>query len=163
MAPGPDLSLLDATVSACRSLIAARFPDDEHHGAAAMLLADGTILTGTSPEAINPAVQTCHEVEPYCAAHRLAQPVIASVCLHREPGGRHLVLSPCGVCRERLAVHGPDVLVAVADPADPTHAQWVALAEVLPHYWMTVFPDELPHWPASGPGLGGPAGKEDQA
>ena len=146
-----DPSLLEATAAACRSLIAARFPDNEHHGAAAMLLADGTILTGTSPEAINPAVQTCHEVEPYCAAYRLGQSVIASVCLHREPGGRHLVLSPCGVCRERLAVHGPEVLVAVADPTDPTRLLWVSLAETLPHYWMTVFPDELPDWPTNGP------------
>jgi cytidine deaminase len=71
---------------------------------------------------------------------------VASVCLHRRPDGEFLVLSPCGVCRERLATHGPDVLVAVADRADPGAVHWMALREVLPHYWMTVFPDELPAW-----------------
>ena len=120
-----------------------RFPDKEDHGAAAMLLDDGTILTGTSPEAINPAVQVCHEIEPYCAAFRLGRSVIASVCLHREPSGRTLVLSPCGVCRERLATHGPDVLVAVADIEDPTRAVWKTLREALPDYWLTVFSDEV--------------------
>ena len=101
------------------ALIEQRFPAGDS-GAAAMLLADGTVLTGTAPRASNSAVQVCHEIEPYCGAFRLNQRVVASVCLHREPSGRTLVLSPCGVCRERLAMHGPDVLVAVADHRDPT-------------------------------------------
>lgn len=111
-----------------------------------MLLGDGTILTGTSPDAINPSVEVCHEIEPYCGAFRLGQSVVASVCLHRASDGRFLVLSPCGVCRERLAVYGPDVLVAVADETDPTRVQWATLKDVLPHYWMTVFPEETEAW-----------------
>lgn len=134
---------LVATVAACRSLIHERFPDDEHRGAAAMLLDDGTIVTGTSPDVVNSSVTVCHEVEPYCAAFRLGRRVVASVCLHREPGARIVVLSPCGVCRERLAVHGPNVLVAVADVTDPTLVTWKSLREVLPDYWLTVFPDAI--------------------
>jgi cytidine deaminase len=114
-----------------------------------MLLKDGSILTGTAPDAVNPSVEVCHEIEPYCGAHRLDQRIVASVCLHRESGGRTVVLSPCGVCRERLAVHGPDVLVAVADTRDPTLVVWKTLKEVLPDYWMTAFPDEIdPGWTA---------------
>lgn len=138
-----DETALTATVDACRALIERRFADDEEAGAAAMLLADGTILTGTAPDAVNPSVEVCHEIEPYCGAYRLDQPIVASVCLHREPGGRTLVLSPCGVCRERLAVHGPGVLVAVADRADPTVVVWKPLKDVLPDYWMTAFPAEV--------------------
>jgi cytidine deaminase len=138
-----DKAQLAATVDACRSLIRDRFGDDDHHGAAAMLLDDGTIVTGTAPDAINPSVEVCHEIEPYCAAFRLSRSILASVCLHRAPGGRTLVLSPCGVCRERLAVHGPNVLVAVADVDDPTLVVWKPLKDVLPDYWMTVFPDEI--------------------
>lgn len=108
-----------------------------------MLLADGTILTGTAPAAVNPSVQVCHEIEPYVAAYRLNQPIVASVCLYRQPGGRTVVLSPCGVCRERLAVHGAAVLVAVPDRNDPTVAVWKTLKEVLPDYWMTSFSDEI--------------------
>jgi cytidine deaminase len=134
---------LSATVDACRSLLRDRFSDDDHHGAAAMLLDDGTILTGTAPDAINPSVAVCHETEPYCAAHRLGRSIVASVCLHQEPGGRTVVLSPCGVCRERLAVHGPGVLVAVADAEDRTLVIWKLLQDTLPDYWMTAFPDEI--------------------
>ena len=47
---------LDATVAACRELIDTRFPDDDHHGAAAMLLDDGSILTGTAPD----EMAVCH-------------------------------------------------------------------------------------------------------
>ena len=134
---------LNRTVDACRGLIEHRFPGREERGAAAMLLADGTVLTGTAPDAVNPAVEVCHEIEPYAAAFRLDQEILASVCLHREEAGRFLVLSPCGVCRERLAVHGPDVLVGVAGGEDPTQVVWKPLREVLPDYWMTVFPGEV--------------------
>jgi len=105
-----------------------------------MLLGDGTVPTGASPNAINPSVEVCHELKPYCAAFRLNQPIVASVCLHREPGGRVLVLSPCGVCRERLEVYGPDVQVGVADPRDTPVVVLKALKDVLPDYWMTTFP-----------------------
>ena len=71
----------------------------------------------------------------------LGRRILASACLHREPGGRTVVLSPCGVCRERLAVHGPGLLVAVADVDEPTLVVWKPLKTVLPDYWMT--PDEL--------------------
>ncbi|WP_431934658.1 cytidine deaminase [Micromonospora sp. RP3T] len=138
-----DETALAATVAACKALIDSRFPDGGDHGAAAMLLGDGTILTGTAPAAVNPSVEVCHEIEPYCGAYRLNQRVVASVCIHREPSGRTVVLSPCGVCRERLAVHGPQVLVAVAEPRDPTVVVWKPLRDVLPDYWMTAFPDEI--------------------
>jgi len=138
-----DERALAATVASCKDLIDSRFPDDGDHGAAAMLLGDGTILTGTAPDAVNASVEVCHEIEPYCGAYRLNQRVVASVCLHRQPGGRTVVLSPCGVCRERLAVYGPGVLVAVADRCDPTVVVWKTLRDVLPDYWMTAFPDEI--------------------
>jgi cytidine deaminase len=131
---------LRETIDACRTLIEERFPGGESDGAAAMLLDNGTIVTGTAPEAVNPAVQVCHETEPYLAAFRLGREIVASVCLHREQGSI-LVLSPCGVCRERLATHGPEVLVAVPAPGDPGQVSWRPLSALLPSYWPTVFDD----------------------
>lgn len=95
---------LEETASACLHLIEVRFPQGEERGAAAMLLAGGSILTGTAPDAVNPAVEVCREIEPYAGAFRLKQKIIASVCLHRDEAGGGVVLSPCRVCRERLAV-----------------------------------------------------------
>lgn len=147
-----DEQLLSATLTACRDLIRERFPEGQHHGAAAMLLEDGTILTGTAPAAVNPAVEVCHELEPYCAAYRLGRAIVASVCLHRFPDGRIVVLSPCGVCRERLAVHGPELLAAVPAAEDPTVVLWRRLGELLPDYWLLAFPDEIgPGWSADSP------------
>ena len=44
---------------------------------------------------------------------------------------------------ERLAVHGPSVLVAVAGVDDPAFVVWKPLKAVLADYWMTAFPDEI--------------------
>jgi len=142
----PSAAALRGTVAACRALIESRFPDESEQGAAAALLADGTILTGTSPDYANAAVTVCHETEPCCAAHRLNKRIVASVCLHRTGGGEFVVLSPCGVCRERLAMYGPRVRVAVPGEKDATSIRWVSLRDVLPHYWATVFPGEAPGW-----------------
>lgn len=138
---------LEATARECRLLIATRFPAGEPRGAAAVLLDDGVVLTGSSPDFLNAGATLCHEVEPYCAAFRLDRRIVASVCLHRTEDGRHLVLSPCGICRERLAVHGPDVLVAVPASSEPITIRWVTLREALPHYWAaSAFPEEVPGW-----------------
>ena len=63
------------------------------------------------------------------------------VCIE-SPAAEGWFSAPAGVCRERLAVHGPGVLVAVADADDPTHVVWKPLKVVLPDYWMIAFPDE---------------------
>lgn len=136
-----DLSTL---VSDCRALIERRFPE-RAGGAAAMLTSSGRILLGTAPDALNPAVEVCHETEPYCAAHRLGETVVATVCLHREPGGAVRVLAPCGVCQERLAAHGPELLAAV--PREhATEPAWVPLRDLMPHYWLRAFDDVPAEW-----------------
>jgi cytidine deaminase len=137
-----DRTQLDAIIAACRDLITERFPGSDEEGGAAMLLADGRILVGTAPEVLNLAVESCHEVEPFAAAYRLDQSIVASVCLHRTAPDRFVVLSPCGVCRERLAVHGPEVLVAVADQNDPTGVVWKRLKAVLPDFWQIAFAED---------------------
>lgn len=133
--------LLDQTIDTCRALLNRLFPGDDHAGAAAMLLGDGTTLTGTASDAINPSVEVRHGIEPNCAAFRLGQPVVASICLHRQPGGRAVVLSPCGVCRERLAVHGPDVKVGAPYPHEAQLSYENARGR--PAGLLTAFPDEV--------------------
>lgn len=135
---------LDVVIEQCRALIDHRFPGEEA-GAAAMLLGDGSVLVGTAPDAINPAVEVCHETEPYCAAHRLGQQVVASICLYRDERGTYMVLAPCGVCQERLATHGPDVLAAVPGSGSNL-VRWASLRDLMPHYWATAFDDGPPAW-----------------
>ncbi len=88
----------------------------------------------------------CHETEPFCAAYRLERTIVASACLHRLPGGRTVVLSPCGVLGKARDAW-PQTLVAVAGPSDACAVVWKTLRDVLPDYWMTAFPDEInPGW-----------------
>ncbi|WP_298180798.1 cytidine deaminase [Saccharomonospora sp.] len=127
-------------VAAATELLDDRFPGESEAGAAAMVLDDGTVLTSTAPPALNPAVELCHEVGALCEAYRLGRTVVASACVVRP--GREAdawVLTPCGVCQERLRVHGPEVLVAVPEPDDPARWRMVRLGELQPHWWRAVF------------------------
>ncbi|MEV0081211.1 hypothetical protein AB0H58_32785 [Nocardia neocaledoniensis] len=87
---------LETLVSACRAVLEQR-PRGEPAGAAAMLTGSGMILLGSAPDAFNPAVELCHETEPYCAAHRLGESIVATICLYRDAEGASRVLAPCGV------------------------------------------------------------------
>src|SRR5699024_2958869 len=116
-----------------------RFIGKPDHGAAAVLLGDGSILTGTSPDFPTPSTTVCHETEPYLAEFRLNQTILASLCLHRTDNDRFLVLSPFGICQERLILHGPDPLVGVPEANDATQVSWVRLGEIMPYYWPSVF------------------------
>lgn len=115
----PTATALERVVAACREVIQTRFHDEPDTGAAAVLLGDGSILTGTSPDFPNPSTTVCHETEPYLAAFRLNQPILASLCLHRTDNDRFLVLSPCGICQERLMLHGPAPSWAFQKPTTP--------------------------------------------
>lgn len=135
----PAAADLERLETACRELIATRFAGKRDHGAAAVLLGNGSIITGTSPDFPNPSTTLCHETEPYLAAFRLHQSILASLCQHRALDGRFIVLSPCGICRERLIVHGADTLVGVPTPEDATQTQWIRLVDTLPYYWRSAF------------------------
>jgi hypothetical protein len=72
------------------------------------------------------------------------------------------VLARCGVCQERPFAYGPDVEVAVPEPADPRRWRTLRLRDVQPHRFARVFPDHVwPYQPGSCPdqltGLGAAA------
>lgn len=147
--------LVDAAIALTRS----RFPGEASAGAAALRLDDGTVLTSTAPSAPNAAVQLCHETGAICEAHKRGRRVVASVCVTAADEGREFwVLAPCGVCQERLFAYGPDVEVAVPDPAD--HRRWrtLRLRDVQPHWFGRVFPeDPWPFGAGDAAPTGGPA------
>jgi cytidine deaminase len=131
-----DQELVDAAVN----LVEARLPQVEWAGGAAMRLHDGTIVTSLAPKARNPAVETCHETGALCEAYKLDKNVVASVCVIRSsPSGDFWILTPCGVCQERLFSYGPAVEVAVPEADDPRKWRSLRLDEVQPHWWSKVF------------------------
>ena len=113
---------------------------DEVGIAAALYTSEGDIFLGVRFKlARYEQGRLCAETEAILAAYRYNKTVTASVCMYHNPDdGRYLVLSPCGLCQERLHHWGKNVEVAVPHPDDPT--RWLAktLDELAPHYWRDV-------------------------
>ena len=112
-----------------------RFPGESWEGAAAMYTENGRILISTAPDSLNQGVSLCHETGALCEAYKLNERVTASICVVRDPQGDIRILSPCGICQERLFLYGDNVAVAVPDDQDSR--KWVSkkLKELQPHYW----------------------------
>ena len=132
-----DQALVDAAIRQALT----RFPTG-YAGAAAVYTDDGQLLTSVCFDAPNEAARLCHETGAYCEANRLGRRVVASVCVSRsQPGRPFLILAPCGICQERLALWGRTVQVAVARPGEPGQWRSVPLAELQPHHWLDAVAD----------------------
>ena len=130
-----DQGLVDAAIT----LAEERWPEGEG-GAAAMYVEDGRVLTSVFAESPNGAAGLCHETGAICEAHKLNLGVTASVCVSRETEkDPFVILTPCGICQERLAFWGSEVEVAIPDPEDPTKWESKRLHEAQPYYWRNVF------------------------
>ena len=131
-------------VDAAIDLMNQRFSQEEWAGAAAMYTREGALLTSLYMDRGYGGAGLCYETGAICEAHKLGHTVTASVCVARAPhSDRIVILTPCGICQERLFYWGADVEVAVPDPADPTIWQAKTLREVQPHFWAKVYDDKL--------------------
>lgn len=135
-----DQNLVNAAIGLAERRYAGDPDGDGWAGAAAMYASDGRILTSVFVESPNAAASLCCEAGAIAEAHKLNLTVTASVCVARDkPDSPFVILTPCGICQERLAHWGGDVRVAVPHPGDP--ARWLSkpLREVQPHYWASVY------------------------
>ena len=131
-----DQKLVDAAVD----LMSEVFPSGPG-GAAALRTEDGTILISVGLEGVlHDSANVCHETGAILEAFKLRKKVVASVCVWRESGNSPiLILSPCGMCQERLRIWGEDVEAAVPLSEDATKWQSKTLKELEPYYWGNVF------------------------
>jgi cytidine deaminase len=125
-----DQRLVDAAIE----FVERRFPG-ANEGAAAMYTEDGEILVSTALEVLNESVALCHEVGAICEAYAKNKTVTATVCVARNERGGFDILSPCGVCQERLWYWGGNVEVAVPLDHDITLWRGVTLHQASPYYW----------------------------
>lgn len=136
----------DALVSAAINLATKRYADDPYGdgwaGASAMYTDDGRILTSVFVDAPNDSATLCCETGAIAEAHKLNVAIMASVCVSRDrQGSPFVILTPCGICQERLAFWGGDVQVGVPKDEDPARWESKPLREVQPHYWAKRFTD----------------------
>jgi cytidine deaminase len=140
-----DSALFDAATA----LIERRLGAASWKTAAAIRLDDGSILTGIGLVNFSSAAGLCAEVGPLAQAYTADRRVVDSICVNRsEDRGRDLVLAPCGLCQERLALWGPDVEVGVADSRAPAGWSSRRLAELMPYYWAGSFSAD-DRWPTT--------------
>ena len=128
-----DQKLFDSVVA----FIEQRFGKNSDEGAAAIYTESGKIIISTAPETLNDSVSLCHETGAYCEAYKINEKVVASICVHQNKDGSNIVLTPCGVCQERLFIYGDDVEVGV--PGDDSNFfKSLKLKEVQPFHWRNV-------------------------
>jgi len=130
-----DQTLVEAAIS----LLQHRFPNAGGI-AAAMYTAEGQLLTSVVFEPEWGGGGLCAETGAICEATKLNQRITASVCVSRlSSTAPILILTPCGICQERLFHWGGDVEVGVPVVDNPTQWESRPLREVQPYYWVNAF------------------------
>lgn len=125
---------------AATELIEKRYPAG-WGGAAAMHTTDGEMLTSVAPEVINASTELCIETGAILEAHKLNTKITHSICVVRDDESKEFkVLTPCGVCQERLLYWGRNVKVAVSN--HNKSLLFKTLEEVQPYHWTRAYKDE---------------------
>ncbi|WP_145329312.1 cytidine deaminase [Paenibacillus xylanexedens] len=110
-------------------------------GAGAVFTDAGSLLISVAPEVINDAVHLCMETGAYLEAHKLNERVTHSLCVARDDeNAAFKVLTPCGICQERLFYWGEDVKAAVYDPSG--QLIFKTLSELQPDHWTRAYRTE---------------------
>jgi cytidine deaminase len=125
------LELIDAAVELAKR----RFPN-ENTCVAALKTKTGQILTSVWVEATVDSACLCAETGAICEAHKLNEQVIASACIYWEADtSKFKVLPACGVCQERLAFWGLEVMIAVPSQESGKICQFYTIRQLRPFYW----------------------------
>lgn len=103
---------------------------------AAVMTDQGSIFTGIWNDASVDAATLCAETGPICQAHAAGEAVFASVCVARDFAEQPFrVLPACGICQERLAFWGLEVLIGVPGKAVADICEFKTLRALRPCYW----------------------------
>ncbi|MFC7319976.1 cytidine deaminase [Halobacillus campisalis] len=126
---------------AAKELLERRYPTG-WGGAAAMYTIEDEVLTSVAPEVINASTELCIETGAILEAHKYNTKITHSICVVRDNENEEFkVLTPCGVCQERLIYWGRDVKVAVSSN-DEKSLLFKTLEEVQPHHWSKAYKEE---------------------
>lgn len=111
-----------------------RYGEGKAGGVAVLRIKTGEYLVSVWDEEVNESAYLCAEVGAICEAHKLNQRVTHSLCVCRQNDGeKHKILSPCGICQERLFFWGNDVKCAITN--EKNDIIFKTLKELQPYYW----------------------------
>lgn len=122
--------------AAAKQLINSRYPTG-WGGAAAIATKSGKILTSVAPDTKNDSLSLCMEVGACLEAHKLNEQVTHSLCICRDSErSEFIILTPCGICQERLSHWGGDICVAISNAENKLIFK--KLRELMPFHWSLV-------------------------
>ncbi|MCL4863232.1 MAG: cytidine deaminase [Caldilineaceae bacterium] len=104
-------------------------PYSHYFVGAALLVADGSIVSGCNVENASYGATICAERVALTAAMAQGKRQFHAIAVATENGG-----SPCGICRQVMAELGPDMLVYISDAAGQYRTTTVA--ELLPDWFV---------------------------
>ena len=103
-------------------------------GAAVIHTDDNRFLISVAIDVFNASAELCIETGAICEAHKWNVGVTHCICVVRDDEQSEFkVLTPCGICQERLRFWGEDVLVGVT--SNDSSLKFVRLSELMPYYW----------------------------
>ena len=109
-------------------------------GAAVIHTEDNQYLISTALDTIDSNIELCIETGAMCEASKYDIKITHSLCVVRKNEHSDFrVLTPCGICQERLRFWGIDVKVAVT--TSDNSLKFVALNELQPYHWTNAFSD----------------------
>lgn len=101
--------------------------------------AQGSFFTSVALECANASALLCIETGAMCEAQKYNERVTHCLCVVREDeNAPFTVLSPCGICQERLRYWGEDVRVGVT--TDDGSLRFVPLRTLQPYHWTRAYP-----------------------
>ncbi len=121
-------------------LIRRRYPTG-WGGAGVVHTAAGHFFTSVSIDTANASAVLCIETGAMLEAHKYNERVTHCLCVVRESESAPFrVLSPCGICQERLRYWGETVQVGVT--AGENALLFVPLKQLQPYHWTNAYPPE---------------------
>lgn len=111
-----------------------RYGENNEGGVAVLRIETGEYLISVWPEVNNSSADLCAETGAICEAHKLNKKVTHSICVCRDQGEPYQILTPCGICQERLYYWGSDVKCAITNRENKLIFK--TLKEIQPYYWL---------------------------
>lgn len=126
--------LVAAAVRASRQAVA---PYSHFHVGAALLTADGEIITGANVESASFGLTCCAERVALFTALTAGERVFTALAVAAPIAGGPM---PCGACRQLLAEYAAAARVFIADSRKPGRIREFGVDELLPQAFRAVPP-----------------------
>lgn len=135
-----DRELIQTMYEKAVAFVQRRFPQG-WGGCAVMYTEDGQFLTSVYLESFNASAGLCMETGAMCEAQKYGLKITHTLCISRANENKDFrILTPCGICQERLRFWGGNVKAAVTNPGNDLLFR--TLDELSSHYWGNAFSEK---------------------